>query len=89
MIDVFVRYPLGAAAPVLAFFFLYLFKRKKTALVAAFSWLLYTFYELRMKHRYLCSGECNIRVDLLLIYPVMAGLTAVALFQSARGKAVR
>jgi hypothetical protein len=24
-----------------------------------------------MQQRWLCTGECNIRVDLLLIYPVL------------------
>ena len=24
-----------------------------------------------MKRRWLCSGECNIRVDLLVIYPAL------------------
>jgi hypothetical protein len=32
-----------------------------------------------MKQRWLCSGECNIRIDLLLIYPVLViGLAAAA-----------
>ena len=35
--------------------------------VAAVAWLLYTPYELAMHERWLCSGECNIRVDLLLL----------------------
>jgi hypothetical protein len=30
-----------------------------------------------MQRRWLCSGECNIRVDLLIIYPVLLlGLVA-------------
>lgn len=89
MIDVFVRYPLGAAAPALAFFILFRFRKKKTALFAALSWLFYAVYELGMRYRILCSGECNIRVDLLLIYPALAGLTLMALLFSARGKAGR
>jgi hypothetical protein len=34
-------------------------------------WLLYAVYETGMQQRWLCSGECNIRVDLLLIYPLL------------------
>ena len=30
-----------------------------------------------MKQRWLCTGECNIRIDLLIIYPVLlVGLVA-------------
>lgn len=41
----------------------------------AFGWLLYSVYEFLMYKRVLCTGECNIRVDLLLIYPVILGAT--------------
>jgi hypothetical protein len=34
-------------------------------------WLLYAAYETGMQQRWLCSGECNIRVDLLVIYPLL------------------
>jgi hypothetical protein len=33
-----------------------------------------------MQQRWLCSGECNIRVDLLVIYPaLLIGLLVAAL----------
>lgn len=32
-----------------------------------------------MQIRVLCSGECNIRVDLLLIYPILLTLTLASL----------
>lgn len=38
---------------------------------AAVLWALYLPYELAHHWRLLCSGECNIRIDLLLIYPVL------------------
>jgi hypothetical protein len=34
-------------------------------------WIAYGVYEYLMQIRVLCSGECDIRVDLLLIYPVL------------------
>jgi hypothetical protein len=34
-------------------------------------WLLYAAYEIGMQQRWLCSGECNIRLDLLVIYPAL------------------
>jgi hypothetical protein len=48
-------------------------------MVAAGAWLLYFVYEMLMLHRVLCSGECNIRIDLLILYPVLIGLTIIAL----------
>ncbi|MEY4590464.1 MAG: hypothetical protein RL497_2540 [Pseudomonadota bacterium] len=43
--------------------------------VGSVLWLAYAVYEYLMYTRVLCSGECNIRVDLLLIYPVLLGGT--------------
>ena len=44
-------------------------------LVLAMLWVAYAIYEYFMYTRVLCSGECNIRVDLLLIYPALVGWT--------------
>jgi hypothetical protein len=43
------------------------------------TWLLYTAYEAMMYHRILCTGECNIRVDLLLIFPFLFLITIWAI----------
>ena len=45
------------------------------ALVAGIAWLLYAPYEFLMYARVLCSGECNIRVDLLLLWPLLLGIS--------------
>ena len=47
-------------------------------------WLLYCGYELAVHARILCSGECNIRVDLLILAPVMIGLSALSALAFAR-----
>jgi hypothetical protein len=39
----------------------------------AIAWCVYAGYEFLMYRRVLCSGECNIRVDLLLLYPLLLG----------------
>ena len=52
-------------------------------------WLLYAIYETGMRQRWLCGGECNIRIDLLLIYPLLlAGLVAagIGLLRARRGR---
>ena len=46
-------------------------RRRRTAMAAGGLWLLYGLYETGIRVRWLCSGECNIRVDLLLLYPFL------------------
>ena len=52
--------------------------------VAGALWLLYFLYEEGMRRRILCSGECNIRVDLLLFYPVLLGVSIAAIIVARR-----
>jgi formate hydrogenlyase subunit 3/multisubunit Na+/H+ antiporter MnhD subunit len=47
-------------------------------------WVLYAAYETGMQQRWLCTGECNIRVDLLLIYPMLI-LSSIGAALSLRG----
>lgn len=68
---IFIEYPAVAAA---VGALLVVFGRRahgRVAVGAGIAWLLYALYEVGMKQRWLCSGECNIRVDLLLIYPML------------------
>jgi len=52
---------------------------RRVAVGVGIAWMVYSLYEFGMKQRWLCSGECNIRIDLLLIYPVLViGLAAAA-----------
>jgi hypothetical protein len=58
------------------------------AIAAAGIWFFYGVYESLMRFRVLCSGECNIRVDLLLIYPILLILSVIAVgaaFKRRRG----
>ena len=59
-------------------------RRARPAAVAAVLWLLYAGYEDLMTARALCSGECNVRVDLLLIWPALALAGAVAVVAAFR-----
>jgi hypothetical protein len=68
---VFVRYPLLAAAIGALLLSLGRYARRRLAMAAGVTWLLYALYELGMKRRWLCSGECDIRIDLLAIYPML------------------
>ena len=65
---------------------LYFLSRQRVLLVAVASWFCYLPYEWGMKLRILCSGECNIRVDLLLIYPVLLLVSLAAIFMFLRNQ---
>ena len=80
----FIQSPWLAFIPAALFFAAFGASGRRLTLVTGVLWLLYAFYELAMKRRILCTGECNIRVDLLLIYPVLALLSLVAAIQALR-----
>ena len=53
----------------------------KPWLVTGAAWLAYAIYEFAVSARLICSGECNIRVDLLLIAPLLLLASAFALLR--------
>jgi len=71
--------PLLALVPCAVLFLLAARTRDWLVTVAATAWLVYAGYEWLMLHRVLCSGECNIRIDLLVLHPALIGLTIIAL----------
>lgn len=80
----FIRYPFLAAAIGAMFIALGRGARRWGAVVVGVIWMLYAAYETGMQRRWLCTGECNIRVDLLLIYPILLVSSASAGFGLAR-----
>lgn len=80
----FISYPWMAFGVAAAFFGLWRWRRAVGAATVCVLWLLYGVYEHLIHARVLCSGECNIRVDLLLIYPVLLCASVVALWRTAR-----
>ena len=82
----FIERPLLAIVPGLVFLALYARSRRRSILLAGIAWLAYAIYEVAMEQRWLCTGECNIRVDLLLIYPVLLLLSLFGLVAAARGR---
>jgi hypothetical protein len=85
-VSLFIEWPQLAVVPALMLLGFYRHSRRRLTLYAAVVWLLYAPYELAMRWRWLCSGECNIRVDLLLIYPVLILLTLLGIVAASRGK---
>jgi hypothetical protein len=82
-----IAYPWAAGLVAAVCASLWWWRRRRIAAVAALSWLLYGGYEFLMKTRVLCTGECNIRVDLLLIYPFLAILTLASVIATLKAPA--
>ena len=61
--------------------------RTKLSMLTGILWILYSIYEYLMYIRVLCTGECNIRVDLLLIYPLLIALSLISIILYYRKKA--
>jgi hypothetical protein len=80
----FIDWPLAALVPASLLGVAYVFRSRRLLLITALLWLGYAIYESLMKARVLCSGECNIRVDLLVISPVLWILTIAAIVQFIR-----
>ena len=84
MLGIVIYYPWIAFAVAGAFGLLWLWRHARSAGIATLLWLAYGAYETLMKLRVLCTGDCNIRVDLLLLYPVLLVVSLVALWRSLR-----
>ncbi|HEX7337135.1 MAG TPA: hypothetical protein VF252_08005 [Gemmatimonadales bacterium] len=82
---IFIQYPWLAAVVGGTLLWLGRETGRRAAVAAGITWLLYALYETGMKLRWLCTGECNIRVDLLLAYPVLLVLTGVGVISLLRG----
>ena len=80
----FIATPWLALIPAGIFGALYLLTRRALVLAAAIAWAAYAPYEWAMHVRLLCTGECNIRVDLLVFAPALIVLTGVGAGVAAR-----
>ena len=86
MFGIFIAFPWLALLPALAFGVMASRRRRTVVWTAAIAWLAYAGYETAMALRILCSGECNIRVDLLVIYPALLALSAAAVVAAYRAR---
>lgn len=84
---IFIEYPVLAAVVGIVLVGLGRRSHRRVAVGAGVVWLLYALYEFGMKQRWLCSGECNIRIDLLAIYPGLLIAVVTAGVSLLRGPA--
>jgi len=82
--SLFIAWPWLALVPAIVFGALYARSKRPRLAIAALAWTAYAVYEYGMQRRWLCTGECNIRVDLLLLYPVLSILSVVAVVAAVR-----
>jgi len=82
LMGIFTAYPWLALLVAVCFAGLWWWCRSKVAAAVAVAWTGYAGYEYLMLTRVLCTGECNIRVDLLLIYPLLLLLSLLAIVNS-------
>ncbi|MDH4130922.1 MAG: hypothetical protein OEV95_03865 [Gemmatimonadota bacterium] len=83
---IFIAYPWLAAVIGAVLLVLGSQRGRRIPVMAGASWLLYALYETGMRLRLLCSGECNIRVDLLLLYPLLLVGTLMAVVDLIRAR---
>jgi len=89
LMGVLIGQPILALVPAALFLACFAASKSKWALVTSALWILYCLYELGMKHRLLCSGECNIRIDLLALYPALLLASIVAVVTTGQAVAKR
>lgn len=82
--DIFIPHPYLALIPAIIFGFIYFKNKNKVVLWSAISWTLYGIYEELNLLRITCTGECNIRIDLFLIYPILIIISVFAIIKSLK-----
>lgn len=83
-IDLLIAHPLLALVPTLGFFVLAFYTRRLTVVFAAIAWALYAAYEEAMRLHVFCPRGCNIRLELILIYPVLIAVSIAGLIVGLR-----
>ena len=71
VIEIFIEHPLLAAAIGVLLVALGRIMHRGVATAGGVMWLVYSLYEFAIKQRWLCRGDCDIRADLLFIFPVL------------------
>lgn len=83
LLGLFIGYPWVAFVVAAAFLVGWRARGVPPMLLAAIAWAAYGAYEYRMQTAW-CTGECNIRVDLLLFYPILLIVSAFAIWRFYR-----
>jgi hypothetical protein len=82
----FIAWPWLALVPAAVCLAAYPRAKRGVVATAGILWAAYAVYEFGMQRRWLCSGECNIRVDLLLLYPILLAISVAAVVATVRAE---
>lgn len=79
---IFAGYPWLVIFPIALFIYIGVAAKARFANIVAIIWLIYGLYEWMMYARILCRGDCDIRMDLMVIYPILllVSLTALVVY---------
>lgn len=80
--SLFIAQPWLALVPAAALLGIWHWSRSGVALVAAILWAIYALLEFSNWMQWTCSEDCNIRVDLLLIVPLLWAATIAGILHS-------
>jgi hypothetical protein len=86
--SILIEHPWVAGVIACGFLLLWRARRHRFIAMTALVWAAYLVYEHLMRWRILCTGECNIRVDLLLIYPVLGLVSLAAILYGLKRRSV-
>ena len=75
----FVTAPISTIVPAGVFAYLYMRSKCFSCLLSACIWVGYGILEYGMQTRTLCSGECNIRIDLIIAWAILAKYSSKAM----------
>lgn len=84
MAQILITFPYIALLPAALFAWLHIKTQSKLCRISAWLWGLYAVYEFGIKLGILCDADCNIRVDLLLIYPLLLLISLLAIVSATR-----
>lgn len=81
-------FALAAAAVALFFLVVGARDRRGAAIAAGVLWAAYSLYEYYVANGTLCDANCNIRVDLLIAWPLLAIATLFAVYTPEKRPAI-
>ncbi|MFW2177308.1 MULTISPECIES: hypothetical protein [unclassified Moraxella] len=88
-LSIFMVYPFIAFIIAVVFWGLGIGLKSKVLKVASLAWVGYGIWEYLMYFKVLCSGDCNIRIDLLVIFPILllfsVGAVGYVIYRKTRG----
>lgn len=85
-LHVFIDWPWLALLPAACFFTLAYVCRRAVIWGAGYMWVAFGAYNWLVARGFLCLADCESRPELLVVYPALGVVTAVAMLSSLQGR---